>query len=319
MRADRLISLILLLQNKGKMKAEEISKHLEVSLRTVYRDIESLCMAGIPLVTQSGVNGGISLDENYQTSLTGLSFEEIQSIFILSNNEALRDIGLEKAAGNLMMKLIASLPSFQKREAGYARQRLFIDTKSWFLFVEPLPFLSKVQQAVWEDKEIEFLYEKPGHAPLKRRIQPYGLVSKANTWYLVGCQTDHTFRTFRISRFLDLNLLDTIFERDMDFDLENYWKISSGFFESQFSADYEAVFSIPSELITDFEYNLPGRYVKVDELHEGRIQIRVSFFGEDEALMTVFRLRTQVNIIEPQHLIERIREISEKSLNYYQN
>jgi predicted DNA-binding transcriptional regulator YafY len=171
MRADRLLSMMLLLHTRGRMTADELAVKLEVSVRTVYRDIDALSMAGVPIYTHCGPQGGIFLDEDYRVSLTDLTNSEIQSLVISSGAGPLEDIGLDRAVENSYLKLLAALPNLQRQEAERLRQRVFIDPASWFQVQEPLPHLPTIQKAVWEDEEIEFVYERANGSLERRQVE----------------------------------------------------------------------------------------------------------------------------------------------------
>src|SRR5688500_5367640 len=151
MRADRLISMILTLHAKGRMTANDLAVQMEVSDRTIYRDLEALGAAGIPVYTQPGQNGGIFLDEDYRVALTSLSIPEVRALFVSSGSSPLADLGLARPAEHTMLKLMAALPYRQRTEAQRMRQRFHIDPRNWFQVVELSPYLPLLQQAVWED------------------------------------------------------------------------------------------------------------------------------------------------------------------------
>ncbi|MCJ7622247.1 MAG: HTH domain-containing protein, partial [Anaerolineaceae bacterium] len=195
MRADRLLSMMLLLHTRGRMTAEELAGILEVSVRTVYRDIDALCLAGVPIYTHCGPQGGVFLDEDYRVSLTDLTKSEIQSLVISSGAGPLGDIGLDRAVENSYLKLLAALPTLQRQEAERLRQRVYIDPAGWFQVQESLAHLPSIQKAVWEDEEIEFVYERANGEKFERRIYPHGLVAKSNTWYVTGKSAGGKMRT----------------------------------------------------------------------------------------------------------------------------
>lgn len=186
MRADRLISLLLNLHAKGRMTAAVLAKHLEVSERTIYRDLDALSAAGVPVYTQPGQNGGIFLDEGYRVALTGLSLAEVRALFVSSEAGPLNDLGLSKAVEGTLLKMMAALPQPQRREAERVRQRLHIDPKNWFQITEISPLLPQLQRAVWDDHVIEVDYQPIGGRYGRRELEAYALVAKANLWYLVA-------------------------------------------------------------------------------------------------------------------------------------
>jgi DNA binding protein with HTH domain/WYL domain-containing protein len=186
MRADRLISLMLLLNARGRMTAQTLADQLEVSERTIYRDVDALGAAGIPIYVQPGVNGGIFLDENYRISLTGLSRAEAQALFISSKGTPLPDLGLDNAVEATLLKLFAALPSAHQVEVERLRNRFYIDPANWFQIVEPSALLPTLQQAVWEDRALSIQYQVVEGEWFEGVVNAYALVAKANIWYLVA-------------------------------------------------------------------------------------------------------------------------------------
>jgi predicted DNA-binding transcriptional regulator YafY len=229
MRADRLISLMLLLNANGQMTARDLAEQLEVSERTIYRDIEALCMAGIPVYTQSGVNGGVFLDEHYRISLTGLSHSEVLSLFVAGDPGPLHDLGLSRAEG--LLKLLAALPSSQRAEVERLRQRFHIDPSNWFQTVEEARFLPVLQEAVWQDRQVHVSYETFEGQISERTLDAYALVAKVNIWYFIGKKPSGEMRNYRLARFHTVSLLETHFYREPDFDLAAYWKAACETFE----------------------------------------------------------------------------------------
>ncbi|MBZ0287993.1 MAG: HTH domain-containing protein, partial [Anaerolineae bacterium] len=159
MRADRLISLMLLLHARGRMTAQTLAQQLEVSERTIYRDVDALGAAGVPIYVQPGVNGGIFLDEHYRISLTGLTRAEVQSLFVSSSTPPLADLGLDNAVQATLLKLFAALPLPHQAEVERLRSRFHIDPANWFQVIEPSDTFPLLQQAVWEDRAVSIRYQ----------------------------------------------------------------------------------------------------------------------------------------------------------------
>ncbi len=223
MRADRLLSIILLLQTRGKMTAKMLAEELEVSRRTILRDINALSFSGVPIYSEGGHGGGIALVEEYRTTLTGLNKFEVQSLFIANNHDALRDVGLGDAGERLLLKLLAALPNTQHSTADHIRQRLMIDPTWWWHDASISPFWEDIQKAVYEDRLIEVEYENFDGKITQRLLAPYSLVCKSSVWYLLA-ERDKELRTYRVTRIHSVRLLDRSFSRRPDFDLPTYWR-----------------------------------------------------------------------------------------------
>ncbi len=223
MRADRLLSIILLLQTRGKMTARALAEELEVSRRTILRDINALSFSGVPVYSEGGHGGGISLAEEYRTTLTGLNTLEVQSLFISNNNEALRDVGLGDAGEQLLLKLLAALPDPHHSTADHIRQRLLIDPTWWWHDASISPYWEEIQRAVYEDRMIKVNYENFDGEIRERILAPYSLVCKSSVWYMLA-ERDGELRTYRVDRFHSVCLIDESFTRRLNFDLPTYWR-----------------------------------------------------------------------------------------------
>ena len=218
MRADRLLSLLLLLQTRGRMTARELAECLEVSERTIYRDIEALSSAGIPLYTEPGPGGGCELIDGYQTKLTGLTRAEVRALFLLKVSGPLADLGLSQVLEDAQLKLSAVLPPAFRSDAIQVRQRIHMDTS----LPEPshcIPsYLTLLQEAIWQDRTLCLSYDR--HTG--KLVDPYGLVSRARTWYLVGA-VEGEMRILRVSRIRAVEMTEQHFTRPAEFDLAAYW------------------------------------------------------------------------------------------------
>ena len=301
MRADRLLSLMLMLGTRGRLTAQELAERLEVSERTIYRDVDALSAAGIPVYTQVGVNGGVFLDENYRISLTGFSRSEIQSLFVTADAGPLSDLGLAKEES--LLKLFAALPSMQRREVERVRERFFIDPNNWFQIVETTSVLPMLQQAVWEDRIIRVTYQPIEGSAGERTLEAHALVAKANIWYLVARKPDGEMRNFRISRFEQVALTEDTFARDADFDLSAYWKASCAQYERlsmENSPPYTTVLKVHPRMFWYFPGYMNGRYEKVGAPDEnGWITVRAVFDSLDHARTQVMGFGVNVVALEP--------------------
>ncbi|MFC6021142.1 helix-turn-helix transcriptional regulator [Plantactinospora solaniradicis] len=221
MRASRLVSLLLLLQARGRMTAQELSTALEVSVRTVYRDVESLGAAGVPVYADRGPTGGYRLLDGYRTRLT---VDEAETLFLTGMPGPAEELGLGTVLAGAELKLLAALPGELGDRAARARDRFHLDAPGWFRATEPTPHLAALADAVWRERMIEIRYRR-WKAPqeVDRRLAPLGVVLKAGRWYLVG-RADTEARAYRIASVLDLTVLDEGFERPADFDLAAFWQ-----------------------------------------------------------------------------------------------
>ena len=223
MRADRLLSIMLLLQTRERMTAQELAHELEVSERTIYRDMIALSTAGVPVYGTSGPEGGFSLIESYRTSLTGLTEGEVRALFMLSIPAPLGDLGLTQELKAAMRKLAAALPTSSRGAEERVRQRIFLDSTWWHQEEENIPHLQTLYQALWGDRQINLKYRPHPQAEVELVVDPYGLVAKAGTWYLVS-QRNLQIHVHRVAGLAEVHLLETNFIRPESFDLQAFWE-----------------------------------------------------------------------------------------------
>jgi predicted DNA-binding transcriptional regulator YafY len=223
MRASRLISILLLLQTRGRMTAQALADELEVSVRTVYRDVDSLSEAGVPIYGDRGPDGGYQLIDGYQTRLTGLTADEAETLFLAGMPGPAAELGLGTVLAAAQLKLMAALPPELRSRAGRIRERFHLDAPGWFQESEQPPYLAIVADAVWNQRPLEIRYERWGGVTVERTVEPLGVVLKAGSWYLVAAVEGQS-RTYRVSRLLDVQAVDGHFERPEEFDLVTYWQ-----------------------------------------------------------------------------------------------
>ncbi|MEV5764512.1 WYL domain-containing protein [Micromonospora sp. NPDC052213] len=224
MRASRLVSLLLLLQTRGRMTAPELAEALEVSVRTVYRDVESLGAAGVPVYADRGPAGGYRLVDGYRTRLTGLTAGEAEALSLAGMPGPAAELGLGSVLAAAELKLRAALPAELADRGGRIRQRFHLDAPTWFREPEPTPHLAELARAVWEDRRVEVRYRR-WKAPreVTRTLAPLGVVLKAGRWYLVA-DAGGQVRTYRVAAILALTVLDERFDRPDGFDLARCWQ-----------------------------------------------------------------------------------------------
>ena len=223
MRADRLLSLLMLLQSRGRMSARELAAELEVSERTIYRDVDALSAAGIPVYGEAGREGGYALLDRYRTSLTGLTEWEVRALFMLSIPEPLKDLGVSQALKAALLKLSAALPMERREDETQVRGRFYLDSTWWEREAGAVPHLQILNQAIWSDRILCATFRPVPGVQVTRNVEPYGLVAKAGVWYLV-CGRAGRIRVFRVAALVDVMLLEKGFVRPANFDLAEFWK-----------------------------------------------------------------------------------------------
>ena len=223
MRAERLVAIVLLLQTHRQLTAGDLAERLEVSERTIRRDLDSLCYAGVPLYSQRGRGGGWALLDGHKINLSGMTSSEAQALLLVAGPQALADLGVGEGVRSALRKLLAALPEATRERALQAQAAVHVDPAKWGRQYEPAPLLAKLRDAVVNGTEIEITYTKPAAGPEKRVIEPYGLVAKDGVWYVVA-GGESGIRTFRVSRVSDAEPTGRKAAKPEGFDLEAAWE-----------------------------------------------------------------------------------------------
>ena len=305
MKADRLLSELLLLQAHGRLTGRELAERLEVSERTVHRDMESLSADHVPIYALRGARGGWQLDEDWRTQVPGLDEAELRA-FLMAQPRIIGNPRLAAAAERALGKLMAAMPVPLRERAESIRQRLYVDTAGWRGTAENLAMLPIVQDAVAQDRKLAIQYKPSARESAERIVDPLGLVAKGNTWYLVA-KTPAGFRTYRVSRIEDAKILDQASERPPNFDLADYWKASTKRFQEGWQKCLATLRLEPraAEWVKSWHVVLPNQAEETPDA-EGWITLSVQFDHENEASFFVLGLGSRVEVIEPVSLRERV-------------
>jgi len=232
-KASRLLSILMLLQARTRMTAPALARLLEVSERTVLRDIDQLSAAGVPVWGERGRNGGFLLRAGWSTDLTGLTEAEASALFLAGLPDAATELGLGAAAASARLKVIAGLPAPWREQAGRVADRLHIDPIDWYRVAETPARLREVVAAVWSSRRIEVRYQSWDRVS-ERQLDPLGVVLKAGAWYLVARSVrSQRIATYRLANVQQLEVSDTCFERPRNFQLAHYWTESIVRFEAE--------------------------------------------------------------------------------------
>lgn len=305
MRADRLLAILLKLQTRGKLKAETLAEELEVSRRTILRDVEALAISGVPIYAEGGHGGGIALDEGYRTNLTGLQEEEARTLFLASNEMLLKQLKLGEAAERTLLKLQAALPMRHQEAVQQMRQRILIDPSWWWQDSQPPDFWDLLQQAVYEDRKIRVRYERADGQMVERELEPYSLVAKSSIWYLVA-KREQEFRTYRATRFHEVALLDSHFQRDSSYDLPTYWQDHLQEFVENM-AGYSFTLQVHPDRMNFVKWITPGRHLVTEpEKSDEWFTVQIHTESVELARMLVFGLGSFAKVIEPTSLHDAV-------------
>jgi predicted DNA-binding transcriptional regulator YafY len=309
-RADRLLSILLLLQAHGRLSAGHLAERLEVSRRTVCRDLDALSAAGVPVVTDRGPNGGAYLLGGYRTDLTGLTEPELEALLAFGGQGPAADLGLGAQLDQASRKLaVAAGPS----RTGRLQERVLVDGERWFRTAPVPAHLAHVQDALWSDRRLRLSYRRGLDRVVERTVEPYGLVCKAGTWYLLAGIGGEP-RVYRVSRIEDAELTDEVFERPAGFDLRAAWAARVGSFTGAAPTERVAVTVRVDPAVSGQFTRLVGDQV-VDRPGGG---VAVLDFPACEAAVSVLiGFGGAVEVLDPPDLRERLAEIGRQLSGLY--
>jgi predicted DNA-binding transcriptional regulator YafY len=316
-RAQRLISILMALQRGHPLTAGELAQRLEVSIRTIFRDIDALSAMGVPVYTEAGRGGGIRLVEGYSSDLTGLSSGEAEALALIASPASIGNVReLAMPAYSALDKLAAAVPSIHQLRAQHARGRLLFDTKPWFRSLDASPFLDQLRTLIWKDACIDMRYERSNHEHRDYRVEPYALVVKVDTWYLIG-RVQREMRVFRVSRIQTLAPAGTTFTRDADFDLQKFWRKWCEKFESnpparKFAVELNISARGRRHLLDAFGSWLQARLEPLGDKFRGRKPVTLEFDREDTALRVLFELGPEGDIVKPRALRVKLQRQAAK-------
>ncbi|MFJ9547183.1 helix-turn-helix transcriptional regulator [Streptomyces erythrochromogenes] len=321
MRADRLLSLLLLLQNRGRTTAPELAAELEVSVRTVYRDIDALGASGVPVLADRGPAGGYRLADGYRTRLTGLTDAQAGSLFLAGVPGPAQDLGLGADLAAAQLKLQAALPG---RLAGRARQiqeRFHLDATAWFRDADPVPHLARIAQAVWDQRVLHAHYRR-WRGEVRRELHPLGLVLKGGIWYLVARvgagagagdeDGEETVRTYRVARFLAVDTAEDGFERPAGFELAAYWQESTDRLDAALRRQTAQLRLSPrGRQLLPMQFGAAGTRALADAGPpdaDGWVRISLAVESETIAVGDILRLGTEAEVLGPPALRRALAE-----------
>ncbi|SFE51806.1 Predicted DNA-binding transcriptional regulator YafY, contains an HTH and WYL domains [Paenibacillus catalpae] len=319
MRADRLLSIMILLQNHEIMTTKELASKLEVSDRTILRDMDALSLAGVPVVADRGKTGGWRLMDHYRSYLSGLKLEDTKALFILPSDQMLKDLGVEIDGLDIRQKLLASLPGSSKSEARHYMEKIYMDTGTWKPSNDKNKALLMIQKALWEDAKLNIVYQKTNGTSSQRVVSPLGLVAKGSSWYLVAMNDEGDYRNFKVSRILEAEAAAELFTRPAQFDLAAYWKQSKlNFAESLPSLEVKV--AAHASIIGRLTFT--DRFVeKIDmetRAEDEMVSATLRFNTEQEAVEFVLGFGGAMRLVQPEYLIEKVVQQAKAVIAIYE-
>jgi predicted DNA-binding transcriptional regulator YafY len=320
MRASRLLSILTTLQARGRVTAPELAEACEVSVRTIYRDIDALAAAGIPVYADRGAEGGYRLLDGYRVRLNGLSPPEAEALFMAGLPGPAAALGLDVAMMAAQNKLMAALPANLRENAGRMQERFHLDAPNWFGESEEPVHLRAVAGALLRERLIKIRY-RSWRAEKQRRVAPLGLVLKAGSWYLAG-HVDNSVRTYRVARILDCSVLDQPFVRPADFDLAAYWQAATLRLEAELHPNTVTVRLSPFgvKLLNALSSPYVTARTRIEETADAEgWRIAVMPIGKTvwHAATELLRFGSEAEVLEPVELREKMAEIARAMAAHY--
>lgn len=306
MRASRLVQLLLVLQARGRTTAAVLATELEVSERTIHRDVDALSAAGVPIYAERGPGGGIQLVDGYRTRLTGLTADEAEALFLSGLPGPAAELGLGTVVAAARLKVLAALPTELRARASRLVERFHLDAAGWFHAAESVPHLAALADAVWESRRIQVAYRR-GSSQVERRIEPLGLVLKAGVWYVVAA-TEGQVRTYRARRIVAVRDTGETFSRPADFDLPSHWNESIAAYERDMPR-VEVTVRVDRRAIGLLADMVGERAVRdaevLEEADEGWRRLRLTAEWPDEVPGRMLAMGGAVEILDPPEIRER--------------
>ena len=317
MRADRLLSILMMLQVQGRLTARDLAQQLEVSERTIHRDMEALSNAGVPVVAQRGQGGGWSLLDSYQTTLTGLNLAEIQALFLPKPSHLLADLGWNQAFEAALLKLLATLPAANRQQAELVSQRIHLDPTGWQRWDEEMAAFPILQTAIWQERQLQLVYERSDGKLVERVVNPLGLVAKGSVWYFIA-SVDEEVRSYRISRIQNATLTEFPSIRPSEFNLADYWQRSLVEFKANLPR-FEVMVRVAPELLPRLRY--AGYFARIEQIGSpdaaGWIPVAMRFDAQQAACAYVLGFGAQMEVLEPLELRDRIVQTAKDAIALY--
>ena len=320
MRASRLLTMLMLLQTRGRMSAQALADEVEVSVRTVYRDADELSAAGVPIYAERGRSGGFQLLDGWRTKLTGLTAEEAQAMFLTGLPGPAAELGLGEAMAAAQLKLITALPADWREDARRVSSRFHLDPAGWYRGADRADRLPAIARAVWNERRLKFTYES-WSGVVERTVDPLGLVLKAGAWYLIGA-VEGAARTYRVSNILELEATEDPFARPADFDLGAFWTASTARFEAELHRDEAVVRLSPRGFRTLRQEAAAAVVEALDSASEppdedGWRKVTLPIESVDHAAGQFGRLGAEVEVLFPLALRERMADTVRKLAALY--
>ncbi len=301
MRASRLLRILMLLQMRGRMSADALADEFEVSVRTIYRDIDQLSAAGVPVFAERGRAGGFQLMDGYRTNVTGMTPGEAETLLLAGLGPVAGDLGLGANLAAAELKLMAALPADAGARAAKISARFYLDPVDWYRQSEAIDALPLLADAVWRDRIVSVVYESWKDVVI-RELRPLGLVLKAGVWYLVAA-VERGVRTYRVSNIRSLDVTDRTFARPAKFDLARHWAARAREFEAGLLRE-RAVLKVTEQALKALAALSPAAMASANASRRptkptGWFRIEIPIESAAHATGQILSLGADVEVLEP--------------------
>lgn len=318
MRADRLLSIMMLLQARGQMTAQALAGALEVSERTIYRDIDALGAAGVPVYTEAGPGGGIGLLDSYRTTLTGLTDGEVRALFAASVTDSLAALGMDADLRSALRKLAAALPA-TRRDGDLLAAEVYFDATAWGEDEEPVPHLSALHQAIRTRRRVTLRYRRFSGLDLTATVEPLGLVVTAGAWVLAYARAGRLW-AMRVADVLDLQTTDEPFAPPPGFDLRAFWhewRASNAARQASYAVTVRVAPAAQPALAREFGRAAPRLMAAAPTEDGGWITVELTFRSLDAARAALLSLGRAVEVVRPEPLRRSLLDYAEQIVALY--
>jgi predicted DNA-binding transcriptional regulator YafY len=310
-RASRLLSILMLLQSRGRLSARALADELEVSVRTVYRDVDELSASGVPVWADRGRLGGFQLQPGWRTRVDGLTAPEAQAMFLGGLPGAAAELGLGEAMASAQLKLLAALPEGWRENARRVSTRFHADPIDWYRGPAATDHLPAIARAVWSERRIEVRYES-WNGVTRRGLEPLGLVLKAGVWYVVAASGNGA-RTYRLSNILELAVSKEPFARPAAFDLAAYWAASTKRFEAGLYRDRAVLRVTPRGMkqlraLSHALADAADQTARTDAAVPGWQRVTIPIESIEHATGQLLRLGAEAQVLKPAALRQQLAQ-----------
>lgn len=310
MRASRLLSILMLLQLRGRLTATELAAEFEVSERTIYRDIDALSMAGVAIYGDRGPGGGFALLDGYQTRLTGLAADEAEAMPMIGIMGQATALGFGQAATAARNKLLAALPDKGRQSADRVSERVHFDPINWYRGADPVPHLPAIARAVLDQYRVAMRYQS-WQKERRWDCEPLGLVMKAGEWYLAA-QARGKPRIFRLTAMSDVEILPQHFDRPAGFRLANWWAAEQARFEAELFSDTAILRLSPlgAQRLAAVSPRGATAIRQGEPDSDGWIRVSMAIENSDHGAREILSLGAEVAVLSPPDFRDRIRALA---------